>query len=94
MNGVRIVIVRAEESDEAGLACLAARLQTESLPSLLSYASDADGPPASAVLPLEETERRELAHALRASANNVTRAAALGVNRATMYRKLKRYDLR
>ena len=73
-------------------------LQAESLPSFLSSASGADGRRASgdsAILPLQETERRAVAHALQASANNVTRAAhALGVNRATLYRKLKRYDLR
>ena len=70
-------------------------LQAESLPSFLSSASGADGRPASEILPLEETERRALAHALHLSAGNVTRAArALGVNRATMYRKLKRYELR
>ena len=47
----------------------------------------------SELLPLEEVVRRALKHAL-ASTDSVTAAAReLGINRATMYRKLKRYDL-
>ena len=35
-----------------------------------------------------------MAHALEVSGHNVAAAArALGVNRATLYRKLKKYDL-
>ncbi len=46
------------------------------------------------VLPLAEVERRAVVHALEVSFNNVTEAArALGLNRATLYRKLKKYDL-
>ena len=47
-----------------------------------------------AVLPLAEVERQALVHALEVSAGNVTEAArALGLNRATLYRKLKKYGL-
>ena len=46
------------------------------------------------VLPLAETERRAVTRALEASGNNVTRAAqALGINRTTLHRKLKKYHL-
>ena len=46
------------------------------------------------MLPLAEVERRAVVRALEISANNVTAAArALGLNRATLYRKLKKYDL-
>ena len=46
------------------------------------------------VLPLSEVERQALSHALAVSGNNITQAArALGINRATLHRKLKSYDL-
>ena len=72
-------------------------LQVESLPPQLS-ASTAEGGdhalPADAVLPLAVVERQALVRALEASAGNVTLAArALSIDRATLYRKLKRYDL-
>ena len=45
--------------------------------------------------PLAEIERQALIHALEASAGNVSEAArALGINRATLYRKLKKNGLR
>ena len=71
-------------------------LQAVSLPRLA--AGGAAEPPApgapAAVLPLAETERRALAHALRVFRNNVSQAArALGIDRATLYRKLKRSEL-
>ena len=47
-----------------------------------------------AVLPLEEVEKQAMAHALKALGHNVSAAArALGCNRATLYRKLKKYNL-
>ena len=50
--------------------------------------------PLSAIVPLSEIERQAVLHALEVSAHNVAVAArALGVNRATLYRKLKKYDL-
>ncbi|MDE0034226.1 MAG: sigma 54-interacting transcriptional regulator [Deltaproteobacteria bacterium] len=45
-------------------------------------------------LPLAEVERRALIQAFRASGNNITQAArALGINRGTLHRKLKKYGL-
>jgi DNA-binding NtrC family response regulator len=46
------------------------------------------------IVPLAELERRAIAHALRVTGGNVTRAArALGIGRATMYRKLDRFKI-
>ena len=46
------------------------------------------------ILPLPEVERQAIIHALDLSAHNVAHAAqALGINRATLYRKLKKYGL-
>ena len=45
------------------------------------------------ILPLSEVERQAIIHALDLSAQNVGHAAqALGINRATLYRKLKKYE--
>ena len=53
-----------------------------------------DPPAAPAVVRLEEVERRAVIHAFEVSARNVTRTAqALGINRATLHRKLKKYGL-
>ena len=71
-------------------------LQLNSLPPRLSPVVASRGDPAApaAILPLAEVERQALVHALEVSANNVTRAArGLGLNRATLYRKLKKYRL-
>ena len=47
------------------------------------------------ILPFEEYERRILQHALTTTGWNVKQAAArLGIGRATLYRKIDRYDLR
>ncbi|MGQ0612825.1 MAG: sigma 54-interacting transcriptional regulator [Planctomycetaceae bacterium] len=44
------------------------------------------------IVPLAELERLAIAHALKVTKGNVTRAArALGIGRATMYRKLERF---
>jgi Nif-specific regulatory protein len=46
------------------------------------------------IVPLSELERRAILHALKVTRHNVTRAArALGIGRATMYRKLDRYKI-
>ena len=71
-------------------------LQANSLPLELSPTAaaegDAKGQPA--ILPLVEIERQAIAQALEILAWNVGDAAqALGVNRVTLYRKLKKYDL-
>ena len=71
-------------------------LQLNSLPPRLSpiVASRRDHTAPPAILPLAEVERQALVHALEVSANNVTQAArGLGLNRATLYRKLKKYGL-
>ena len=71
-------------------------LQAGSLPLQLSPAIAAgnDHSTLAAVLPLVEVERQALVHALEVADNNVTQAAqALGINRATLHRKLKKYDL-
>ena len=71
-------------------------LQAGSLPFQLSpvIAAGSDGSPPTAILPLAEVERQALVHALEVADNNITQAAqALGINRATLHRKLKRYDL-
>ena len=46
------------------------------------------------VLNLEVIERQTVARALKVSDSNLTKTAqALGINRATLYRKLKKYDM-
>ena len=46
-------------------------------------------------LTLEEIERRAIENALRNSPGNLARACRkLGISRATIYRKIKKYDLR
>ena len=46
------------------------------------------------ILSLEEIEKHALIHALEVTDNNITKAAqALGINRVTIHRKLKKYDL-
>ena len=55
-------------------------------------AQESDAP--AQVLPLDIVERQAVLQALKASAHNVTRAAhALGINRGTLHRKLKKYGL-
>ena len=67
-------------------------LQASNLPPELSPLLSAQSDQPTAILPLEKVEHQAIAHALEASDHNVTRAAqALGINRATLYRKLKRY---
>ena len=51
-------------------------------------------PDSAGILPLEEVERKMLAHALRVMDNDVTKAAqALKIDRSTLYRKVKLYQL-
>ena len=91
--------VREMESAIARAALLSTGgvLQAGSLPPQIAAperaAGGAGAPPAD-VPPLAETERGAITRALAASGNNVTRAAqALGINRTTLHRKLKKYDL-
>ena len=49
---------------------------------------------ATTILPLDELERRAIVHALKVTDNNTADAArALGIDRSTLYRKLKKYNL-
>ena len=58
----------------------------ESMPALTSTSTE--------ILSLEEIEKQALVHALEVTNNNITKAAqALGINRVTIHRKLKRYNL-
>ena len=73
-------------------------LQRRSLPlSLLQGVgqTDADASPETpSIRPLDEVERSTIRHALEASDNNISHAAAaLGINRSTLHRKLKKYNL-
>ena len=46
------------------------------------------------IIPLEEAEERIVAHALRLSNGNISKAArGLRICRATLYRKIHRYGL-
>ena len=48
----------------------------------------------SVILPLDEVERRVIVHALKVTGNNISDTArALGIDRTTLYRKLKKYNL-
>ena len=72
-------------------------LQPSSLPwhllqTILRPATDSTAD-ATLILPLDEVERRTLVHALEVTGNNISRAAqALGINRSTFHRKLKKYS--
>ena len=88
--------VRELESAIARAALLSTGgvLQAGSLPPQITAPERAAGAPPADVPPLAETERWAITRALAASGNNVTRAAqALGINRTTLHRKLKKYDL-
>ena len=46
------------------------------------------------ILPLEEVERQAIVRALEATGNNIRQTAkVLGINRATVYRKLEKFNL-
>ena len=58
----------------------------DSIPSLTSTSTE--------ILSLEEIEKQALVHALEVTDNNITKAAqALGINRVTIHRKLRKYNL-
>jgi len=74
------------------------RLQPESL--LLHQTRGGSQPATSSptdattILPLDEVERRAIVHALKVTSNNMSHTAhALGIDRTTLYRKLKKYNL-
>ncbi len=73
------------------------RLQVSSLPPQLSVLvpspTDPEDP-AHSPLSLQEAERRAVVHALEALDWNITKAAqTLNINRVTLYRKLRKYNL-
>ena len=73
-------------------------LQVSSLPpqilSMISSQPILSFPDSTEIVPFEEVERQTLAHALKVTDNNVTKAAqALKIPRTTFYRKLKLYQL-
>ncbi len=72
------------------------RLQVSNLPPQLAAVvpspTDPGGP--AQPLSLQEAERRAVVHALEAADWNITKAAQmLNINRVTLYRKLRKYDL-
>ncbi len=74
------------------------QLQPQSLPSHLTQESSqpaASSPTdATVILPLDEVERRTIVHALKVTNNNIADTARqLGIDRITLYRKLKKYNL-
>ena len=73
-------------------------LQLSNLPpeilSMISSQPILSSPDSTGILPFEEVEHQTLAHALKVMDNNVTKAAqALKIDRSTLYRKLKLYQL-
>ena len=71
-------------------------LQVKDLPPRLSpiMVDSRDRPVPTPGLSLAQVERQAMVHALKAAGNNVTRAArTLGINRVTLYRKMKKYSL-
>ena len=69
-------------------------LQSNNLPPQISSQPVLSFPDATEILPFEEVERQILAHALKVMDYNVTKAArALKIDRSTLYRKVKLYQL-
>ena len=74
------------------------RLQPQSL--LLHQTQEGSQPAISnpmdttVILPLDEVERRAIVQALKVTRNNISHTArALGIDRTTLYRKMKKYNL-
>lgn len=67
-------------------------LQTSNKPKMkIDHYEDKNG---DEILPLDEIEKKALSNALKVTGNNIQKAAkALGINRATVYRKLQKYKL-
>ena len=84
--------VLLEQSAVVQAGSLPAALLSER-PRLVPEAMVATGGPED-IIPLDELERRAIMAALEATGSNVTQTShALGINRATLYRKLKRYGI-
>ena len=72
-------------------------LQPSSLPRHLlqanPQATTETSPVSTTILPLDEVEQKAIVHALKVT-NKISEAAeALGINRSTLHRKLKKYDI-
>ena len=73
-------------------------LQPQSLPISLtqesSQAATSEPIDTTVILPLDEVERKAIAHALKVTGGNMSYAAQqLGIGRTTLYRKLEKYNL-
>ena len=83
--------------ERAVLLETADRLQVNNLPSQLSAlppSSTGPGGPANPPLSMQEAERQAIVRALEVSGSNITRAAqVLDIDRTTLYRKLRKYNL-
>lgn len=90
-------ILDAGEDGVVRCASLPAPMRAAAPAALEGFASSAAPAPSvegDQIVPLDELERRAIVHALRVTGGNVTRAArALGIGRATMYRKLERFRI-
>ena len=79
---------------ETGTVLQAGSLPPRLSPIIAAAGGRAPAPASAAVLTLAEVERQALAHALDVADRNVAQAArSLGIGRATMHRKLKKYEL-
>jgi two-component system response regulator HydG len=79
----------------AAIAAQGPRIDVAHLPKLEAAAATLPQPAAEGpVATLEEVERRHIAGVVRLKAGNIrAAAAALGITRATLYRKMKRYAI-
>ena len=69
-------------------------LSPQILSTVSSQGTSTDPAAPTKILLLADVERQALAHALEATDNNISKAAqALGIDRSTLYRKLKSYEL-
>ena len=78
--------------ERAALLETADLLQAENLPRNV-WPGEFDDGESPSVVPLEQLERRALRRALAIAGSVAEAAQALGIDRATMYRKLRRYHL-
>ena len=80
--------------ERALVTCRARALSKEDLAFLVRDAEERAGWEVPADLPLEEVEKRVIAAALRRHAGNIKETATvLGIDRSTLYEKIKRYGI-
>ena len=91
---VDTLLPAVEEGNGPGEIASQAALPGTALPGNPAARVVAAPPTQETVIPFAQEERRIIERALRLSRGNVTEAARqLGIGRATMYRKIERYDL-